>query len=764
MDRATNVLVLCGFLALAYFFLSSSFSPLSGFDPVGNLPDRIDDVYLNFDTLRTDLADYRWPTDASRKMSSAFASFRTMHFHAGIDVSTNGRTGYRVFASRDGYISRISVSPYGYGKMLHVKHHDGFTTVYAHLGGFNEEIEAYVREQQYGNGHYGIEAEFDKARFPVAKGAVIAYTGDTGIGPAHFHFEIRDERMNPVNPLLCPDFASTISDTRYPEFQQVSFAPYDYASRVNGSAAPVVHDVRRIGNRKYALSRVVHIDGSAGISVKGSDQADATWQRSNIYRYELYLDSTLLFTATHDRFSAKETEQIAIHYDWSLLQSGEGRFQKLFLEPGNNLPLYSRLPERAGVLSSEAFSRGEHQLRIIASDIAGNTSELTAHIVFEDPPSIDVRKIEKRFVLIPQSTTDLQSITIGSRLPGRKNWKLTTYDPSTLDSAGGGLILPIDADSPQHLRIMARDGEGSQSYPVFFAPVVSRSSNTSLTLKKEFIRDYLLVTITSHLPFTLRPSVWIVEQQRRTLLDISAADERTYVGTIPLSFVQGGTLRLEANGMVNGAAVEAYDEFSIFPIVPEEGGTIVAGNGEFVVDFPAYGVYQPLYCRVEKKDDGYSVLPRDVLLNLGASVYYRSPAGEAPVNLGLYHSETGGFDLLSTTLEGEMLKGRVRNLLGDFTIREDAQAPVITNVRVRASKNRLTVTARLIDYRSGVAANSIRMTLDDRLLIASFDPYNHTLKFDEPISVQKGSHVLRIEADDKMGNKAVASKSFRTSS
>ena len=763
MRRTANVLFVCGLLVLAYSFLSSSLSPLSTFDPAGDLPDRIDDVYLNFDSLRTDLGDYAWPTDASRKMSSAFASFRTMHFHAGIDISTNGRIGYKVLASRDGYVSRISVSPYGYGKMLHVKHRDGFTTVYAHLRGFSTDIEAYVREQQYKNGLYGLEATFDEAIFPVSKGEVIAYTGDTGVGPPHLHFEIRDESLNPVNPLLCPAFAAAITDTRFPEFQQVSFAPFDYASRIDGSAAPVVQNVHKRSNRKYTLPRVVHLNGSVGISVKGSDQNNTTWQRSSVYRYELHIDSTLLFTSTHDRFSAKETEQIAIHYDWSFVQSGEGRFQKLFLEPGNNLPLYSRLPERAGVLVSSSFTRGEHQIRIVASDIAGNASELTAVVVFDEPPSIDVRRIEERFVLIPQSSDDLQSVTIGSKLPGRKSWNLRTYDPTALASTADGYVLPIDPHSPRLIRVSALDNQGSQSYPIFFAPATSRSSNTSLTLKKEFLRDYLLVAITSHLPFTLRPSLWIIDKESKTLADINAADERTYVGTIPLNSVSGGTVRLEANGMVNETSVSAFDEFSLFPITPEEGGTIVVGNGEFTIDFPASGVYQPFYCRIEKSDGGYTVLPRDVLLNHGATVYYRSPATENPSARGLYHADQGGFDLLSKTQEEGVLKGRIRNLLGDFAIREDSTAPAISSFLVRISQGRLRLAARLHDKGSGVDAASIRMTLDNTILIAAYDPYDHRLEFDEPFSLPAGAHVARIEVTDRMGNGTSMAKTFHTS-
>ena len=760
MRIAVNVLLFCGLSVLAYSFLSSSFSPLSHFHSSGDLPDRIDDVYLNFDSLRTDLGDYAWPTDASKKMSSAFASFRTIHFHAGIDISTNGRTGYKVFASRDGYVSRISVSPYGYGKMLYVRHNDGFTTVYAHLGGFSRDLEASVREQQYKTGQYGVELKYDGPVFPVSKKEVIAYTGDTGVGPAHFHFEIRDEDMNPLNPLLCPDFGSAITDTRFPELHQVRFSPFDYASRVNGSATPEVQSVRNRGNHKYSLPHIVHLNGLVGLSVEGSDQSNATWQRSNVYHYELSLDGTILFSSTLDRFSAQETEQIAIHYDWPLVQSGEGRFQKLFLEPGNDLPLYSRLPERAGVLVASAFSRGEHQLRIVARDIAGNTSELTGVLYFGDPPSIDVRKTEEQFVLVPQSSS-VQSIIVGSKSPGRRSWNLVTYDPSALASTAEGYILPIDSAGPRLLKIVARDDQGSQSYPVFFSSSTSGSSNTSISLKKEFLRDYLLVTISSHLPFTVRPSVWIVDKERKSLLDINATDERTYVGTIPLNSVSGGTIRLEANGTVNGTPVSAFDEFSLFPISPEKGGTIVAGDGEFTINFPPSGVYQPLYCRIEKNEEGYSVLPKDVLLNRGATVYYRIPDSANPAGLGLYRADRG--ELLSATPEEGAFIGNVKTLLGDFALRNDPAPPLISDLRVRLSGKSVRLTASLRDAGSGIDARSIRLTLDDSLLIAAYDPYIHRIVFDEPFPIQAGSHHMRIEAADRMGNKATAAKSFRTS-
>ena len=74
----------------------------------------IDAVYAPFDTLRTDLEDYIWPTNASTIITSSFADYRRTHLHEGIDISTNNQKGYPVYAARDGYVSHIFISRRGY--------------------------------------------------------------------------------------------------------------------------------------------------------------------------------------------------------------------------------------------------------------------------------------------------------------------------------------------------------------------------------------------------------------------------------------------------------------------------------------------------------------------------------------------------------------------------------------------------------------------------------------------------------------------------
>ena len=76
-------------------------------------------------------------------LSGTFGELRGNHFHAGIDFKTKGVEGQKVYAIADGYISRIKVSPFGFGKAIYVNHENGLTTVYAHLDKFNSEINNY---------------------------------------------------------------------------------------------------------------------------------------------------------------------------------------------------------------------------------------------------------------------------------------------------------------------------------------------------------------------------------------------------------------------------------------------------------------------------------------------------------------------------------------------------------------------------------------------------------------------------------------------
>src|SRR3954469_20380264 len=76
---------------------------------------------------------YAWPIDSPFVITGNYGEIRPNHFHAGLDFSTNGKVNLPVFAVEDGYVSRIRVSPVGYGKSLYITHAGGKVSVYAHL-------------------------------------------------------------------------------------------------------------------------------------------------------------------------------------------------------------------------------------------------------------------------------------------------------------------------------------------------------------------------------------------------------------------------------------------------------------------------------------------------------------------------------------------------------------------------------------------------------------------------------------------------------
>src|SRR5690625_6282016 len=75
-------LLLRGFLAVIVFWGLSALS----------LPGGLYAQDLDFLDQHT---TYLWPTDASHQLSSTFAETRSAHLHAGIDIRTFGRDGFR---------------------------------------------------------------------------------------------------------------------------------------------------------------------------------------------------------------------------------------------------------------------------------------------------------------------------------------------------------------------------------------------------------------------------------------------------------------------------------------------------------------------------------------------------------------------------------------------------------------------------------------------------------------------------------------------
>lgn len=311
-------------------------------------------------------------------LSGNFGEIRTDHLHSGIDIKTQGSIGHSVFSVEEGYISRIKVQANGYGKSLYVTHPNGYTSVYGHLDRYRENIAAYVKNLQYTRKSFMVDLYLDKETFPLTKGEFIAYSGNTGgsSGP-HLHFEIRKAaNQHPTNVLK---YGFDIDDRVAPRFHSLYIYGLDDNSQINGSdekfSSQVVKD-----NGIYTLpwDTKLSASGALGISVEVFDYLNGASNRCGVYSLELYLDDQLSYRFVLDEFSFGETRYVNAHIDYEERIRNGTKAHRLHRLPNDRLSIYEQLKGNGELKLNEERS---YQVRIIAKDVAGNTSELSFKIV-----------------------------------------------------------------------------------------------------------------------------------------------------------------------------------------------------------------------------------------------------------------------------------------------------------------------------------------------------------------------------------------------
>jgi hypothetical protein len=339
-----------------------------------------------YDSIRTDLDDYTWPLPSSRIVTSTFGEYRRTHYHAGIDISTGDATGFPVVASRDGEVERIRVEANGYGKMLYIRHADGYQTTYAHLRAFAGAIERRARAEQTRAERYPVDILCAPGELRVRKGETVAYSGDTGTGSEHLHFEIRDEHENAVNPFLAPGLRNP--DRLPPRFLRLALLPIGIESRIEGSSGPRTFLPHQTGPRAYRIATPIRIVGRAGFAVYVRDRSDGSRFSNGVYRHRLVIDGNEVFDLRLDRVPVSESQQIAFSTARDFPGAGGGRFEKLFVDGLHTLPFYSNPTEGAGEVSAEVLPPGSHSFAITSQDFAGNSAELTGTFIIHRPETV----------------------------------------------------------------------------------------------------------------------------------------------------------------------------------------------------------------------------------------------------------------------------------------------------------------------------------------------------------------------------------------
>lgn len=334
----------------------------------------------------------RKPMDIPVLLSGNFGELRSNHFHSGIDFKTQGVEGKPIHSVQDGYVSRISVSPWGYGNGLYITHPDGTTTVYGHLQKFSQKITAYLKEKQYEQESFNVNLSLTPDELPVKEGELVALSGNTGSsGGPHLHFEVRDtETEEPMDPIEY--YKDLIKDTQAPKIQGIMVYSMPGKGVVNGSRRKLELKPVTAKNGKQTLTGKIEAWGEIGLAVKGYDYMDNT---SNIYGIKditLTTDSQVIFHSNLDRFAFDESRYLNSFTDFEEWKEHRSFYIKSFVDPGNRLRFIESL--NRGILTID--EPRTYHLTYQLADAFGNTTQLSIQIEGKEQPipEIDTENTE----------------------------------------------------------------------------------------------------------------------------------------------------------------------------------------------------------------------------------------------------------------------------------------------------------------------------------------------------------------------------------
>ena len=278
-------------------------------------------------------------------IASSFGEYRTNHLHAGFDFSTGGKNGLPVLAVADGEVRMVKITFRGYGRALYLTHADGYMSVYAHLQGFCGAVERRIAPALAREPYPGT-VDLDPP-IVVKAGDVVAYSGESGEGFPHLHFELRKDNAPVTTAAFFQDQTPGTTLMR-----QLAFIPAGPGTAVNGRYTRVTVPLPR--------REPVTVTGPFTLTLQGMDFWEG--RHRGLLGADLLVDGEPTGRLAIDGFDFTEYRGVRFLYEKRATRFSPSFFSYWLLpQPGNPLKFFtgpSALDLAPGVHHLEIRARG----------------------------------------------------------------------------------------------------------------------------------------------------------------------------------------------------------------------------------------------------------------------------------------------------------------------------------------------------------------------------------------------------------------------